>query len=85
MGSLIRTSMLDYNTNIGFNCEIGKSYFAGSTKIAHHNVILDSIIGKNIWFDGYSGTANVLLNRKNIHHQLNGKLADIGRNHFGAV
>lgn len=85
MGSLIRNSMLDYNTHIGFNCEIGKSYFAGNAKISHHNVILDSIIGKNVWFGGYSGTANVLLTRKNIHYKINGKLIDTGKNHFGAV
>jgi len=85
MGSLIRNSMLDYNTNIGFNCEIGKTYFAGNAKISHHNVILDSLIGKNVWFGGYSGTANVLLTRKNVQYCINGDLIDTGRNHFGAV
>ena len=85
MGSLIRNSMLDYNTNIGFNCEIGKTYFAGNAKISHHNVILDSMIGKNVWFGGYSGTANVLLTRKNVQYRINGDLIDTGRNHFGAV
>jgi UDP-N-acetylglucosamine diphosphorylase / glucose-1-phosphate thymidylyltransferase / UDP-N-acetylgalactosamine diphosphorylase / glucosamine-1-phosphate N-acetyltransferase / galactosamine-1-phosphate N-acetyltransferase len=85
MGSLIRNSMLDYNTNIGYNCEIGKTYFAGNAKISHHNVILDSMIGKNVWFGGYSGTANVLLTRKNVQYRINGELVDTGRNHFGAV
>jgi UDP-3-O-[3-hydroxymyristoyl] glucosamine N-acyltransferase len=85
MGSLVRNSMLDYNTNIGFNCEIGKTYFAGNAKISHHNVILDSIIGKNVWFGGYSGTANVLLTRKNVQYRINNELIDTGRNHFGAV
>ena len=85
MGSLIRNSMIDYNTNIGFNCEIGKTYFAGNAKISHHNVILDSIIGKNVWFGGYSGTANVLLTRKNVQYSINNELIDTGRNHFGAV
>jgi NDP-sugar pyrophosphorylase family protein len=85
MGSLIRNSMLDYNTNIGYNCEIGKTYFAGNAKISHHNVILDSIIGKNVWFGGYSGTANVLLTRKNVQYRINNELIDTGRNHFGAV
>jgi acetyltransferase-like isoleucine patch superfamily enzyme len=85
MGSLIRNSMLNPNTSIGFNCEIGKTYFAGNTKISHHNVILDSVIGKNVWFGGYSGTANVLLTRKNILYKIKGKLLDTGRDHFGAV
>lgn len=85
MGSLVRNSMLNYNTNIGYNCEIAKSYFVGNSKISHHNVILDSIIGRNVWFGGYSGTANVLLTRKNIKYKINDQLIDTGENHFGAV
>ena len=85
MGSLIRNSILEHNTSIGFNCEIGKSYFAGNAKISHHNVILDSLIGKNVWFGGYSGTANVLLTHKNIQYMVDGKLEDTGKDHFGAV
>ena len=85
MGSLIRNSILEYKTNIGFNCEVAKTYFAGNAKISHHNVILDSIIGKNVWFGGYSGTANVLLNRQNIRYGINGSLVDTGKTHFGAV
>lgn len=52
MGSLVRNSILEHNTKIGFNCEIGKSYFAGNGKVSHHNVILDSIVGQNVWFGG---------------------------------
>jgi UDP-3-O-[3-hydroxymyristoyl] glucosamine N-acyltransferase len=86
MSSLIRNCMFDSNTRIGFNCEIGKSYFAGNDKIAHQNVILDSLIGKNVWFGGYSGTANVLLNRKSVKYEIgNGQLIDTGTDHFGAV
>ena len=55
MSSLIRNCMIGNNTQIGFNCEVAKSYFAGYDKIAHQNVILDSIIGENVWFGGYSG------------------------------
>ena len=86
MGSLVRECMIGNNTCIGFNCEIGKSYFSGDDKIAHHNVILDSLIGQNVWFGGYSGTANVLLNRKNIKYDIGDRrLIDTGTDHFGAV
>ena len=85
MGSLIRNSMLGNNTRIGFNCEVAKSYFAGNDKLSHHNVILDSIIGKNVWMGGYTGTANVLLNQNNVRYKLDGKLIDTGRVHFGSV
>lgn len=85
MSSLIRNCMLGEKTRIGFNCEIARSYFAGCDKMAHQNVILDSIIGQHVWFGGYSGTANVLLNQQNIRYELNGRLVDTGTNHFGAV
>ena len=85
MGSLVRNSILEQNTKIGFNCEIGKSYFAGNDKVSHHNVILDSIVGQNVWFGGYSGTANVLLDRKNIRYKINDSLVDTGTDHFGSV
>ncbi len=85
MGSLVRNSMLEHNTRIGFNCEIGKSYFAGNDKISHHNVILDTLVGQNVWFGGYSGTANVLLDRRNIRYEINHSLVDTKLDHFGSV
>jgi len=85
MGSLVRNCLLNKKTTIGFNCEVAKSYFAGSTQIAHHNVILDSVIGENVWFGGYSGTANVLLTKKNVKYEIDNELIDTGINQFGAV
>jgi carbonic anhydrase/acetyltransferase-like protein (isoleucine patch superfamily) len=86
MGSLVRKCMIGEDTTIGFNCEIAKSYFAGNNdKLAHHNVILDSIIGRNVWFGGYSGTANALLNKQSIRYEIAGTLVDTGTDHFGAV
>ena len=85
MSSLIRNSMLCINTNIGFSCEIARSYFEGHDKMAHQNVILDSLIGKNVWFGGYSGTANVLLDKKNVKYQIGDRLVDTGEWRFGVV
>ena len=85
MGSLVRNCMIGEKTSIGFNCEIAKTYFSGQTDIAHHNVILDTILGKNVWFGGYSGTANVLLTKKNVKYEIEDNLVDIGINKFGAV
>ena len=85
MGSLVRNCMFENNTRIGFNCEIGKSYFTGNDKISHQNIILDSIIGENVWFGGYSGTANVLLDRRNVKYQIGNSLVNTGIDHFGAV
>src|SRR5919112_671299 len=83
--SLIRNCMFGNETRIGFNCEIGKSYFAGHDKISHQNVILDSIIGENVWFGGYSGTANVQLNRQYVKYRIGDTLVSTGTDHFGAV
>ena len=85
MGSLVRSSMLGAKTSIGLNCEIGRSYFEGHDTTAHQNVILDSIIGKNVWFGGYSGTANVLLSKKNVRFQVGHRLLDTGEWRFGVV
>jgi acetyltransferase-like isoleucine patch superfamily enzyme len=85
MSSLVRNSMLGTKTKIGFNCEIARTYFASNCEIAHQNVILDSVIGKNVWFGGYSGTANVLLNKKNVRFQVGHRLLDTGAWRFGTV
>ena len=52
MGSLLRKSMIGDSISIRFNCEIAKTYFEGHHTIAHQNVILDSIIVRNVWFGG---------------------------------
>jgi acetyltransferase-like isoleucine patch superfamily enzyme len=85
MGSLVRSSMLGTKTSIGFNCEIARTYFEGQDTMAHQNVILDSIMGKNVWFGGYSGTANVLLSKKNVRFQVGHRLLDTGVWRFGVV
>lgn len=85
MTSLVRSCMLGEGTRIGFNCEVAKTYFAGNDKTSHQNVILDSLIGKGVWFGGYSGTANVLLTRKNVKYKVGHEFVDTGTDHFGAV
>ncbi|HJY09400.1 MAG TPA: hypothetical protein VJ250_00510 [Nitrososphaeraceae archaeon] len=86
MSSLIRNCMLGNDSRIGFNCEIGRSYLAGRDKIPHQNVIVDSLIGDNVWFGAFSATLNVLFNRNKIPFELGkGIITDTGMDHFGAV
>ncbi|HZA68273.1 MAG TPA: hypothetical protein VE548_01130 [Nitrososphaeraceae archaeon] len=85
MNSLVRNCEIGEETKIGFGCELAQSYFAGHDKISHQNVILDSIIGDNVWFGDYTGTANVLPDRKNIKYKIEDGLVDTGIDHFGAV
>jgi UDP-N-acetylglucosamine diphosphorylase / glucose-1-phosphate thymidylyltransferase / UDP-N-acetylgalactosamine diphosphorylase / glucosamine-1-phosphate N-acetyltransferase / galactosamine-1-phosphate N-acetyltransferase len=86
MSSLIRNCMMGNETRIGFNCEIGRSYFLGRDKISHQNVILDSIIGNNVWFGAYSAIDNVLPHEQKVRYEIEkGKSIDTGIDHFGAV
>ena len=86
MTSLIRNCMLGNETRIGFNCEIGRSYFAGHDKIPHQNVIVDSLIGENVWFGAYSAVDNVLPEEQTILYEIaKGNAIDTGMDHFGAV
>jgi bifunctional UDP-N-acetylglucosamine pyrophosphorylase/glucosamine-1-phosphate N-acetyltransferase len=84
-GSLLRNCVIGSESSIGFNCEVARSYLAGKNRIAHHNVILDSIIGEGTWMGGYVGTTNVLLNSKNVKYKVGERLVDTGLQNFGAV
>lgn len=86
MSSLIRNCMLGDKTRIGFNCEIARSYLLGSDKISHQNIILDSIIGENVWFGAYAATVNVLSTKQKISYEIEkGKSIDTGIDRFGAL
>jgi UDP-N-acetylglucosamine diphosphorylase / glucose-1-phosphate thymidylyltransferase / UDP-N-acetylgalactosamine diphosphorylase / glucosamine-1-phosphate N-acetyltransferase / galactosamine-1-phosphate N-acetyltransferase len=85
MNSLVRKCTIGEKTKIGFNCELATSCFIGNDKISHKNVILDSIIGENVWFGGYAATTNVLHDRKNIKYKIDDVLVDTGTDHFGSV
>ena len=85
MNSLVRNCEIGEETKIGFSCELAQSYFVGHDKISHQNVILDSIIGENVWFGGYTRTTNVLPDRKNVKYKIDDDLVDTGIDHFGAM
>ena len=84
-GSLARDCMINAESSIGFNCEIARSYLAGKNRVAHHNVILDSVVGQDVWMGGYVGTTNVLLNGQNVKYKAGDSLVDTGLQNFGAV
>lgn len=84
-GSLIRQSMIGEDSVIGFSCEIAKSYFAGQDNMAHLDVVLDSVLGKNVWSGAFLGTTNVLLNKKSVKYKMGDEMRETGLNHFGAI
>lgn len=83
--SLVRHSMMGDGTVIGFNCEIARSFFMGNTRIAHLDVILDSIIGQDCWLGGFVGTTNVLLNKETIRYKLDDVLVSTALDQLGSV
>ena len=86
MSSLIRNCMLGNKTRIGFNCEVARSYLLGGDKISHQNIILDSIIGENVWFGAYAAIVNVLSTKQKISYEIEkGKSIDTGIDRFGAL
>jgi UDP-N-acetylglucosamine diphosphorylase / glucose-1-phosphate thymidylyltransferase / UDP-N-acetylgalactosamine diphosphorylase / glucosamine-1-phosphate N-acetyltransferase / galactosamine-1-phosphate N-acetyltransferase len=46
---------------------------------------MDSMFGKDVWLCRYSGTVNVLLDRKNVGDQTGERLMDAGTDPFGVV
>ena len=84
-GSLVRESMIGADCEIGFGCEVARTYMLGGDRTAHHDVILDSVLGTNVWMGAFIGTTNKLLDMGNVRYKLDGNLVDTGLKHFGAV
>ncbi len=84
-GSLVRKSMIGSEAKIGFNCEIGRSFLINNNRIAHHDVVLDSILGQNSWLGAFIGTSNVFLNNQTIRYKLGNLLVSTGLQQFGSV
>src|SRR5918995_4858404 len=86
MSSLIRNCMMGNKTRIGFNCEIARSYLLGGDKISQQNILVDSIIGENVWFGAYAATVNALSTKQKISYEIEkGKSIDTGIDRFGAL
>ena len=73
------------NSKIGSFVELKNSYIWNSTHIPHLSYIGDSIIGNdtNLW--GWSKTANLRHDKKNICVMIKDKLIDTGRYKLGAI
>ena len=84
-GSLVRESMIGPDCEVGFGCEVARTYMLGRDRTAHHDVILDSILGLDVWMGAFIGTTNMLLNNATVKYKIDKELVDTGVNHFGAV
>jgi len=83
--SLVRKCMIGKDSTIGFGCEIGRTFLVGNNRISHHDVILDTIIGRDGWLGAFVGTTNVLLNKEVIKYKLDSGLIPTGLGSFGAI
>ena len=63
--SLIRQSMIGKNTLIGFATEIGRSVISNNCMF-HRNSFLDSLACSKTSLGGWTGTANIRLDKKEI-------------------
>lgn len=62
--SLLRGPLfIDDNVVLGAHIEVARSILLNDTKIFHKNTILDSVIGPNVTFSGFSGTCNIHPNK----------------------
>jgi len=84
-GNLIRRCVIGNDSSVGFSCEVAKSILVGKNKISHHDVILDSIMGKDTWVGAFVGTTNVLLNDESVRYKLGNMMVSTGLEHFGSV
>ena len=84
-GNLIRHSIIGEKTSIGFSCEMARTLMIGESRISHHDVILDSIVGRKCWFGAYVGTTNLLLNNELVKYKLGETISSTGLENFGSV
>ncbi len=84
-GNLIRHSMIGEKTSIGFSCEMARTLMVGESRVSHHDVFLDSIVGRKCWFGAYVGTTNLLLNNEPVKYKLDDTISSTGLDNFGSV
>lgn len=84
-GSLVRNSSIGKDSEVGFNCEVAKSFLTGKDVVPHLDLMLDSVLGEDIWMGGYVGTVNVLFNFRMVRCLVDGQLVDSGLDHLGAI
>lgn len=83
--ALIRDgSDIEENCVIGAYMEIKNSLICENSK-THSGFIGDSITGSNVRIGALFGTANVRLDRKNVHANINGEKVDTGARSLGVI
>jgi UDP-N-acetylglucosamine diphosphorylase / glucose-1-phosphate thymidylyltransferase / UDP-N-acetylgalactosamine diphosphorylase / glucosamine-1-phosphate N-acetyltransferase / galactosamine-1-phosphate N-acetyltransferase len=82
--SLVRQSMVEEDSIIGFGSEIARSYI-GPRSMLHHNFIGDSILESDVNPSYGTTTANLRFDNSSVMLKLPDKKIDTGRSKFGAI
>ena len=83
--TLVRQSMIEADSTIGFGSEIARSYI-GPRCMLHHNFIGDSVLESDVNPSWGTTTANLRLDKKEVRLKLpNGEYIETGKKKLGAV
>ncbi|HKZ34275.1 MAG TPA: sugar phosphate nucleotidyltransferase, partial [Patescibacteria group bacterium] len=82
--SLVRESVIEEGSVIGFGCDVTRSYI-GPKSWFHANYIGDSVIGKNVSFGSGTVTANLRLDEKEVPSIVSGEKIQTGLRKLGVI
>lgn len=83
-GSLVRSSCIEADCEIGYNTEVARSYIGPNTK-CHTSYVGDSILEGDINLAAGTITANLRFDNRNIIVNLPSGRFDSGRRKFGSI
>jgi bifunctional UDP-N-acetylglucosamine pyrophosphorylase/glucosamine-1-phosphate N-acetyltransferase len=83
-GTMVRHSIIEHDSVLGYNSDIARSYIGSNTWL-HSNYVGDSVIASNVGFGSGAVTANLRLDEEIIQSRVKGEKISTNRNKLGAV
>lgn len=82
--ALVRHSMVMDRCNVGFTTEVARSYVAEGCQM-HACRVLDSVFAPNVNFSAGCTTANLRIDKGQVHSMVKGSKINTGRDKLGAI
>jgi len=82
--ALVRHSMVMDRCNVGFTTEVARSYVAEGCQM-HACRVLDSVFAPNVNFSAGCTTANLRIDKGDVHSIVKGNKINTGRDKLGAI
>jgi bifunctional UDP-N-acetylglucosamine pyrophosphorylase/glucosamine-1-phosphate N-acetyltransferase len=82
--ALVRHSMVMERCNVGFTTEVARSYVAEGCQM-HACRVLDSVFAPNVNFSAGCTTANLRIDKGQVHSIVKGNKINTGRDKLGAI